>query len=123
MESSRIGAADWRGCDLIVGLGSNQAVETRRWQVYFTQISGSLLAKPDGPFCARPRRNLVEQDETPTVAYLIKKGWACGYTNLGNGDRQPRSDLQLVLQLVEEAPVGALGQELLGGALEHPDLV
>src|SRR5919108_1314008 len=31
--------------------------------------------------------------------------------------------LQLFLQLGEEAPVGALGDELLGGALQHPGLV
>ena len=35
-----------------------------------------------------PRHNLVEQGETPTVAYLIQQGWACGYTGLGNGERQ-----------------------------------
>jgi CRP-like cAMP-binding protein len=35
-----------------------------------------------------PRRNFVEQGETQTVAYLIQQGWARGYTNLGNGDRQ-----------------------------------
>jgi hypothetical protein len=31
--------------------------------------------------------------------------------------------LQLLLQLSEEAPVGALGDDLLGGALDHPGLV
>src|SRR5262245_23557754 len=36
--------------------------------------------------------------------------------------RSPLS-LQLLLQLVEEAPVGALGDNLLRGALEHPDLM
>jgi hypothetical protein len=31
--------------------------------------------------------------------------------------------LQPLLQLVEEAPVGALGDELLGGRREHPRLM
>src|SRR5262245_37739609 len=31
--------------------------------------------------------------------------------------------LQLLRQFVEETPVGALGQELVRGILEHPDLV
>src|SRR5262245_60084288 len=33
------------------------------------------------------------------------------------------SRFQLAPDLIEEAPVGALGQELLGRALEHPDLL
>src|SRR5215831_9736916 len=35
----------------------------------------------------------------------------------------PPLSLQLLLQLVEEAPVGALGQELLRARLEHPNLM
>ena len=61
----------------------------------------------------------------------IKRDWSafCArkVTTKGNEwrARVPRSDLrlQLPLQLIEEAPVGALGDELLGAALDHPDLV
>src|SRR4030095_9190120 len=31
--------------------------------------------------------------------------------------------LEFLLQLVEEAPVGALGKDLLGTGLDHPDLM
>jgi hypothetical protein len=37
--------------------------------------------------------------------------------------RCARLSLQLFLQLVEEAPVGALGDDFLGGALDHPHLM
>ena len=38
-------------------------------------------------------------------------------------NRYPPLLLQLLLQLVEEAPVGALGHELLGAGLDHPELM
>jgi hypothetical protein len=36
---------------------------------------------------------------------------------------QRDSRLQLTLQLVQEAPVGALGDQLVGAGADHPDLV
>ncbi len=35
----------------------------------------------------------------------------------------PRLSLQLFFQLIEEAPVGALGDELLRGRLDEPDFM
>src|SRR5215510_11592433 len=39
------------------------------------------------------------------------------------GTSLPPLPLQLLLQLIEEAPVGALGDELLRAALDHASLV
>src|SRR3990170_4842958 len=64
----------------------------------------------------RPRSPLVP-------AFRAARGKPLPYIRTGSINPSPRLPLQLLLQLVEKAPVGALGDDLLRAALDHPGLV
>ena len=93
----------------------------------------SIIAKPDrGHF----RRRLVgERSPAPrtpaapandALARKSRRHWmiCIEASSVQSEARAPDcSCLQLALELVEEAPVGALGDELVGGGRDHPRLV
>ena len=91
----------WQGSTGISGSFQSESVATfdwNRWQGS-TGISGNLRAE---------YADVAAMGETLTVTTPATP---------------PPLSLQLLLQLVEEAPVGALGDDLLGARFDHPGLM
>ena len=84
-------------------------VEKRRWP----------LAAPTPTFPARCARKGRRKFHALIGGKVRNAPSPASGGRLGGG----RSSLQLFLELVEKAPIGALGDELLWAQFDHPDLM